>query len=145
MQVSGTCFYQCPVCDDRLFAPLQHDVIPQLGAHRYHLLSLPRNRFLQSSQYHFAAFHKKKLVSFRPKLRNKMGPTKPRGLPDEITETWDGRKQHKLRIEMQGHVNKKSTRDENSPFPFGATFNPTHSRWNHSLGHPSPSQATISP
>lgn len=31
------------------------------------------------------------------------------------------------------------------PLPFGATFKPTHSRWNHSRLHPSASQATISP
>lgn len=31
------------------------------------------------------------------------------------------------------------------PLPLGATFKPTHSRWNHSRLHPSASQATISP
>lgn len=30
-------------------------------------------------------------------------------------------------------------------FPLGATFNPTHSRWNHSRSHVSASHATISP
>src|SRR5690242_1910073 len=29
---------------------------------------------------------------------------------------------------------KKEDKKINSPFPLGATFNPTHSKWNHSLG-----------
>ena len=55
---------------------------------------------------------------------------------------------HKVKLASIPNNEKQGERDKerkDSPFPLGATFNPTHSKWNHSLGQPSPSQATISP
>lgn len=48
-------------------------------------------------------------------------------------------------VEVKGGVANKKNENENSPFPLGATFNPTQSKWNHSFAHPSASHATISP
>lgn len=88
----------------------------------HHLRSLVRNLFLQSSQYHLAKTKQ---------------PTLAKCSHNQTWVTW--------REEHPTAPRRKKGRKGNSPFPLGATFNPTHPRWNHSLGQPSPSHATISP